>query len=116
MLGIVMITFLGSSLSTALVVHGRINGSAINFLPCDPKVSKCDDAKENLIGCDVDKCKTRRCPDGSSAPIPLGNCCPDTSLCPGMACLLSCRDCLICFEVRSCVINNVFTLDIFVEM
>ena len=101
MLGIVMITLLGSSLSTALVVHGRINGSAINFLPCDPKVSKCDDAKEILIGCDVDKCKTRRCPDGSSAPIPLGNCCPDTSLCPGMSCLLSCRDCLICFEVRS---------------
>ena len=90
MWGIVVITLLGSSLSTALVVHGRINGSAINFLPCDPKVSKCDDAKENLIGCDVDKCKTRRCPDGSSAPIPLGNCCPDTSLCPGMynACYL----------------------------
>jgi len=86
MLGIVMITLLGSSLSTALVVHGKINGSAINFLPCDPKVSKCDDAKENLIGCDVDKCKTRRCPDGSSAPIPLGNCCPDTSLCPATNC------------------------------
>ena len=115
MLGIVIITLLGSSLSTALVVHGRINGSAINFLPCDPKVSKCDDAKENLNGCDVDKCKTRRCPDGSSAPIPLGNCCPDTSLCPGMSCLLSCRDCLICFEVRSCAINNVFILNIFVE-
>ena len=47
MLGIVMITVLGSSLSTALVVHGRINGSAINFLSCDPKDSKCDDAKEN---------------------------------------------------------------------
>jgi len=77
---------LGSSLTKALVVHTRINGSAVNFLPCDPTVSNCENLKDNLVGCDPEACKATNCPDGSIAPILPGNCCPDTSLCPATNC------------------------------
>ena len=92
-----LMALLGSSLTKALVVHTRINGSAVNFLPCDPTISNCEDIKDNLIGCDLDTCKATNCPDGSIAPILPGNCCPDTSLCPGMSCLafLGCNLCLL---------------------
>merc|ERR1712110_452468 len=83
MLRVTLMALLGSSLTQALVVHTRINGSAINFLPCDPTISNCDNLKDNLVGCDLEACKATNCPDGSIAPILPGNCCPDTSLCPG---------------------------------
>ena len=86
MIRVTLMALLGSSLTQALVVHTRINGSAVNFLPCDPTISNCDN-KDNLIGCDLEACKATNCPDGSIAPILPGNCCPDTSLCPGMSCL-----------------------------
>ena len=87
MIRLTLMALLGSSLTQALVVHSRFNGSAINFLPCDPTVSNCDNLKDNLVGCDLEACKATKCPDGSIAPILPGNCCPDTSLCPGMSCL-----------------------------
>jgi len=82
MIRVTLMALLGSSLTKALVVHTRINGSAVNFLPCDPTISNCNN-KDNLIGCDLEACKAKNCPDGSIAPILPGNCCPDTSLCPG---------------------------------
>ena len=97
MIRVTLMALLGSSLTQALVVHSRFNGSAINFLPCDPTVSNCDNLKDNLVGCDLEACKATNCPDGSIAPILPGNCCPDTSLCPGMSCLafLGCTLCLL---------------------
>ena len=97
MMRVTLMALLGSSLTQALVVHSRFNGSAINFLPCDPTVSNCDNLKDNLVGCDLEACKATKCPDGSIAPILPGNCCPDTSLCPGMSCLafLGCTLCLL---------------------
>merc|ERR1711936_72461 len=80
-----MVLLSSSSLTKALVVHTKINGSAVNFLPCDPTVSNCE-SKANLIGCNLEACKATNCPDGSLAPILPGNCCPDTSLCPAKNC------------------------------
>merc|ERR1712130_268577 len=80
MIRITLMALLGSNLTKALVVHARINGSAVNFLPCDPTISNCDNLKDNLIGCDLEACKATT-PDGRTAPTPAGKCCPDPFLC-----------------------------------
>ena len=104
MIGVTLMVLLSSSsLTKALVVHTKINGSAVNFLPCDPTVSNCE-SKANLIGCNLEACKATNCPDGSLAPILPGNCCPDTSLCPGMSCLAF-SGCTLCLLV-SCLVSE----------
>jgi len=113
MIRITLMALLGSNLTKALVVHARINGSAVNFLPCDPTISNCDNLKDNLIGCDLEACKATTCPDGSIAPILPGNCCPDTSLCPGMSCLASLGCSPHASSASVCIVFHLDSLGVF---